>query len=297
MHILSALLQEATGMTQLQFAQQYVFGPLGIRDALWDVDPQGYNRGWGDLYLSPESAAKFGMLFLQLGKWDGQQIVPEAWVLDAVAAHSTKVNHDYGYGNGWWINMSHYFAAGRGGQEIRVYPWLNTVVVMTGGGYETAELVDMLIPSLLLSQIPHGANPAGEAALQATLATVQKQGAAPAGIPTPAIAKEVSGRTYDCGQNPAGLGWLRFDFSDPSMAVLHHETFGQELVWKVGLDGHYRVTPDGDAFLAYWEDANTLHLQIFDIGTQVFQARFQGDSVQVINNEADLTISCKAPSL
>jgi CubicO group peptidase (beta-lactamase class C family) len=297
MHILSAILTEATGMTEGQFAQQYVFGPLGIRDALWDVDPQGYSRGWGDLYLTPESAAKIGMLWLQQGKWDGQQIVPRAWVLDSVRAHSTKVNHDYGYGNGWWINMSHYFAAGRGGQEIRAYPWMNTVVVLTGGGIDdTADVVDLMVPNLLLSAWPRQADPHGQAALQDTLNKLQQAAAIPTGIPTPEIAGAVSGRTYTCAQNPAGLSWLRVDLSNPDYIALNQEALGQEVVWKVGLGGHYRVQPDGgDALVGYWEDAQTFHLEIFDIGTQVYQIRFDGDSLNVISEEAGLTILCKAP--
>ncbi len=100
MHILSAILQEATGMTALEFAQENLFGPLGIQDAIWNVDLQGYNRGWGDLYLTPESAAKIGYLWLHHGTWDGRQIVPDAWVVNSVQAHSTPVDHDYGYGYG-----------------------------------------------------------------------------------------------------------------------------------------------------------------------------------------------------
>jgi hypothetical protein len=78
--------------------------------------------------------------------------------------------------------------------------------------------------------------------------------------------------------------------------MLHQKTFGQDLVWEIGMDGHYRQSPAGDALLGYWEDANTFHLEIFDLGTQNFQAKFQRDSLQVISNEVDLTISCQAPA-
>ena len=63
-HILSGILPEATGMTEMEFAQQYLLGLLGIKDAIWDVDPQGYSRGFGDLHLTPESMAKVGYLWL-----------------------------------------------------------------------------------------------------------------------------------------------------------------------------------------------------------------------------------------
>jgi CubicO group peptidase (beta-lactamase class C family) len=297
MHILSAILQEATGMTAMEFAQQNLFGPLGIQDAIWDVDPQGYNRGWGDVHMTPESAAKIGYLWLHQGNWNGQQIVSQDWVVSSVRRYSTKVDHDSGYGYGWWINMSHYFAAGRGGQEIRVIPALNMVLVTTGGGYDITEIEDYLIPLLLQSNRSLHANPDGEAMLQETLTRIQQNGAVPTGVPTPEIARVVSGRTYQCEKNPMGLESARFDFDDPKMAVLYHRPFGQDLIWEIGLDGHYRqVSPSGDALIGFWEDAETFHLEVFDIGTQVFLVKFQDDSAQVILEEADLTILCRVPS-
>jgi hypothetical protein len=296
MHILSAILQEATGMTTLEFAQQNLFGPLGIQDAIWDVDPQGYTRGYGDLYLTPESAAKIGYLWLHQGNWNGQQIVSRAWVLDSVRRHSTKVDHDSGYGYGWWINNSHYFAAGRMGQNIRVIPALNTVLVTTGGGFDESEIQGFVIPILLQSGHSRPANLEGQAALQTTLANIQQNDTIPAMLSTPEIARVVSGRMYQCEKNPAGLESLHIDFDDPKTATLYQKLFGQDLVWEIGLDGHYhQLAVDGDALLGYWEDASTFHLEIFDLGTQVYRVKFQGDSLQVISNEADLIVPCKIP--
>lgn len=69
MHLLSAILQKATGMTTLEFARQNLFGPLGIRDVIWLTDPQGYTHGWSDLYLHPRDVAKLGYLWLNKGTW------------------------------------------------------------------------------------------------------------------------------------------------------------------------------------------------------------------------------------
>jgi CubicO group peptidase (beta-lactamase class C family) len=295
MHILSAILQESTGMTAMEFAQQNLLAPLGIQDAIWDVDPQGYNQGGGDLHLTPESMAKIGYLWLHQGNWNGQQIVSRNWVLDSVRRHSTRVDHDSGYGYGWWINRFYYFAAGRMGQEIRVIPALNTVVVTTGGGFDTPEINGFLLPILLQSSRSRPANPEGQAMLRATLASIQKNGTIPEGLATPAIAKVISGKTYQCESNPAGLESAQFDFTDPNVTTLYQKSFGQDLVWEIGMDGRYRqLDPSGDALLGYWEDANTLHLHIFDLGTQDFQAKFQEDGLQVISKEADLSIPCVA---
>ena len=95
MHLLSAILQEATGMTTLDFARQNLFEPLGIHDVAWEIDPQGYYHGWGDLHLKPEDAAKLGFLWLHRGAWDGRQIVSASWVSDSVQAHSRLVGDEY----------------------------------------------------------------------------------------------------------------------------------------------------------------------------------------------------------
>jgi CubicO group peptidase (beta-lactamase class C family) len=78
-HVLSAILTSATGMTALDFAWEYLFGPLGMREVIWPADPQGYSHGWGDLYLYPHDAAKFGQLWLNGGDWNGLQLVSREW--------------------------------------------------------------------------------------------------------------------------------------------------------------------------------------------------------------------------
>jgi len=59
-HLLSPILQQATGTTALDFARQYLFEPLGIQEAMWLRDPQGYYDGWSNLSLVPHEMAKVG---------------------------------------------------------------------------------------------------------------------------------------------------------------------------------------------------------------------------------------------
>ena len=134
-HLLSAIIQETTGMSALAFAQEHLFGPLGVSDVIWPPGPQGNNRGWGELKLAPHDMAKLGYLFLNEGLWDGQQVVSAAWVKAATSGGS--------YGYQWWLKPSgFYFATGVGGQEIWVLPARDMVVVMTGatGGGGAGEL-------------------------------------------------------------------------------------------------------------------------------------------------------------
>ena len=101
MHLLSAILQQATGMTTLEFARANLFEPLGIHDVQWPADPQGITNGHGELYLYPRDAAKLGLLWLHDGQWDGQEIVSRKRMRAASqsqVATGPDYGEDYGYG-------------------------------------------------------------------------------------------------------------------------------------------------------------------------------------------------------
>ena len=68
--LLSAIIQETTGMTALDYAEEYLFGPLGINDVVWPSNNQGINIGCGLLSMKPHDMAKIGYLFLNEGRWD-----------------------------------------------------------------------------------------------------------------------------------------------------------------------------------------------------------------------------------
>jgi CubicO group peptidase (beta-lactamase class C family) len=140
-HALSIILQKATGMTGKDFAQQTLMDPLGITPEAWDWDStdQGYNTGGWGMYWTPRQMAKYGYLYLKNGNWDGQQVVPEAWVKESrrpqVDTYKDSRTQGYGYGYLWWITIASghpvYYAAGYGGQYIYVLPTLDMVVVVT----------------------------------------------------------------------------------------------------------------------------------------------------------------------
>jgi CubicO group peptidase (beta-lactamase class C family) len=146
-HLLSAIVQETTGMTALEFAEEHLFGPLGISEVAWLGGNQGRNYGGSRLQMTPHDMAKFGYLYLNEGMWDGEQIVPTAWVNASTANHSPTPQTYYGYQ--WWVMpwAGYYSAIGARGQYITVLPELDMVVVFT------SDLVpeDQYIPLLLLA--------------------------------------------------------------------------------------------------------------------------------------------------
>ncbi|MHA2368535.1 MAG: serine hydrolase domain-containing protein [Candidatus Hodarchaeales archaeon] len=141
-HLLSAILQKATGMSTSSFAYKHLFTPLDISTLIWPSDPQGVNTGGSRLQMRPRDMAKIGYMYLQNGTWNGTQIVPAEWVERSTRKHYPVMGSLYvGYGYQWWNYYSNssdypiidaYSAVGYAGQRIFVVPDQNLVVVFTG---------------------------------------------------------------------------------------------------------------------------------------------------------------------
>jgi CubicO group peptidase (beta-lactamase class C family) len=293
MHLLSAILQETTGMTAFEFAQLYLFEPLGIQNAIWESDPQGYTRGWGDLHLLPEDLAKIGYLWLHRGNWNGKQIVSEAWVLDSVKAHSKFIEPDFGYGNGWWISNADYQASGRGGQRMRVVASRNTIVVVTAADDDYSTIDPWLTPMLIVLKDKLPANPEGLDKLEKTLAEVEQGPAVSKAIPTPETAGKVTGKTYLCDTNPVGLETTRIDFDSPGQATLFAKLNGEDMVLTISTDGNYHISPEGTGFRGFWEDTKTFQFNVFNIGVENRKMVFNEDKLEFSIPEADLMVICQ----
>jgi CubicO group peptidase (beta-lactamase class C family) len=139
-HVLSAILQQKTGMRASQFARQNLFTPLGITKYRWDNDTQGIPIGGWGLQLTPREMARLGYLYLYHGKWEDKQIVSAGWV-DFATQKQTATDGNLGYGLQWWTYPKYgaYTALGRYGQTLFVVPNLNLVIVTTAqfeGGHD-----------------------------------------------------------------------------------------------------------------------------------------------------------------
>jgi CubicO group peptidase (beta-lactamase class C family) len=135
-HLLSAILTQATGMSCYSFAKQYLFQPLGISDHNWSTDKRGLNNGAAGLRLTPQDMLKIGILYLNGGIYNNNQVVSRNWITKATTSKITTGTvipfaSDYGYL--WWNGRSHsrnyFFANGWGGQFIVIVPELNLIVV------------------------------------------------------------------------------------------------------------------------------------------------------------------------
>lgn len=131
-HILTTILNETTKMNPRDFAEQYLFKPLGIKDVRWITDPAGIPLGAGGFPLTPRDMAKLGYLYLRNGQWDGQQIVSSRWVERSTQKY-VGIDEHFGYGYHWFTvtSMDGYAALGSGGQIILVIPKSDLVIVTT----------------------------------------------------------------------------------------------------------------------------------------------------------------------
>jgi CubicO group peptidase (beta-lactamase class C family) len=149
-HLLSAIIQEKTGVTALTFAHKNLFTPLGINDVYWETNSQGVSIGYSQLYLTPLDMAKIGYLYLNNGAWDGKQVISAEWVQASTKEHIAAGTLQDSYGYQWWIDASGvYLALGYRGQFIFVVPDKNLVVVFAS----QLEGNDFNIPETFLHSI------------------------------------------------------------------------------------------------------------------------------------------------
>lgn len=104
-HLLSAVLESATGMSQAEFCRQNLLDPMGVSEAAyWRTDPQGIADGGNGIFVSARDAAKFGQFFLDGGEWKGQQLVPADWVEESTSVQNAGPGGRTGqYGYQWWV--------------------------------------------------------------------------------------------------------------------------------------------------------------------------------------------------
>ena len=136
-YMLSAIVTEITGKSLFDFCKERIFEPMGIKRVYWESCPQSITKGGWGLFMRTEDMAKLGVMYLQKGKWNGQQIIPEKWVERSTAWQiETGKDDNEHYGYQLWINDDRpgsYAFNGMLGQNVFVYPDLDMVVVTNAG--------------------------------------------------------------------------------------------------------------------------------------------------------------------
>jgi CubicO group peptidase (beta-lactamase class C family) len=137
--LLGLVLERTTGMSVSDFMATRLWQPLGAEAAAsWSLDSErsGFEKMESGLNARAVDYARFGLLFLHDGEWNGRRIVSKDWVRAATRADTTTGPASYfGYGYFWWIDMERsgrFYAMGKYGQYIYVAPDADAVVVRLG---------------------------------------------------------------------------------------------------------------------------------------------------------------------
>ncbi|MEL6672851.1 MAG: serine hydrolase [Bacteroidota bacterium] len=165
-HLLAPIIDGQLDMPLEFFIHQHLFGPLGITDYRMQTNNRERPYFGGGWYLTPRDLVKFGQLYMNRGKWEGKQLISEAWVDKSLAQHTVLENtrDKNGYGYFFWHHT--YEVAGRriasvegrgaGGQYLFMVPELDLVVAITSGNYRNGKALqperimeDFILPELV----------------------------------------------------------------------------------------------------------------------------------------------------
>jgi CubicO group peptidase (beta-lactamase class C family) len=300
-YMLGALVQRVTGMTVDEYLKPRLFAPLGIVGELWGLSQEGVSLTDGGLSVRTEDLAKFGLLYLQGGMWNGQRVLSEQWAADATARQVSTGNDDgnwnYGYGYQFWRSQQGYRADGSLGQFAFVLPEQDIVLAITSGTNDTNGVMNLvwqnLLPAVLGDAQPE--NPTALTALRQRLASLALP--LPSGAPTSTLAADVSGRRYATAQNSRGIRSVSLDFAGAEPRLTIEDADGTHPI-AIGLGSWVRQrttfyqrinelfdTPEqGLAATGAWSAPDTFVARLcFDETPYTLSAsfRFEGDQVRV----------------
>lgn len=159
-YVLSAIVTKRTGETLIEYLTPRLFGPLGITKYYWETCPKGITKGGWGLFLCAEDMAKLGQLYLQRGKWNGQQLVSEYWIEISTARHLKTQNGTYGYGYQLWMEQrpGSFEYNGMLGQNVIIYPDMDMVLVTNAGNKEMFQ--DCIMLNIIRKYFPVNYHPA-----------------------------------------------------------------------------------------------------------------------------------------
>ncbi len=151
--LMAEVIRSTTGLHAQQYAERYLFSPLGITSYHWKLTPTGHPDTEGGLYLDAGDLAKIGQLYLDDGKWNGKQLLPPGWAKQATAKHVPNIAanpNSPGYGYQWWRydrrGVEVWAGNGFGGQFLLVIPAHGLVGVVNSWNVFDQRVQSVLAP-------------------------------------------------------------------------------------------------------------------------------------------------------
>lgn len=278
-YILGAIVHKMTGQNLEEYLEPRLFKPLDIKGYDWEKSPQGLNTAGFGLRLSTEDIAKFGQFYLQKGKWNGKQLLPESWIKEATDKQTESQSGDnewsQGYGYQFWrCKPGFYRGDGAFGQFCMVMPEQDAVLVMTCESFNLGKTMDVayqtILPALSKNSLPENST---------ELTSLKKEIAALA-LPVPKAnktsknANNWSDKWFDLENNAYNVPQIGFGFFEDGGVLRIKEGNGFQKIafgwenWKVNKNGNKNFFPVANrthiqskiAATGTWIDDNTLQL-------------------------------------
>ena len=149
--VLAAIIKNTTGLNVDEFAGKYLFLPLGIQDYYWTKSKKNFPAAASGLRLTSRDLLKFGMLYLNHGKWNDNQVLSEKWIDESLTMQQSRSSSaTRGYSYLFWTDTERVkgksveiiAARGNGGQRIFICKDFQLIVVLTAGNYNKKDLVN-----------------------------------------------------------------------------------------------------------------------------------------------------------
>jgi CubicO group peptidase (beta-lactamase class C family) len=216
--LLAGVIQNVTGETLSDYLNPRLFAPIGITSAVWAAFPDGLNPGHSGLSLTTEDIARFGLLYLQKGRWGDRAVLPQSWV-DAATRHQVDshygTNPDFaqGYGYMFWLTRHDaYRAFGSLDQNCLVFPACDAVLVVTAENYDTQSLARLIWKNILpaLRSQPATVRAADASHLLGRLNTLSLR--APDGTGDSPFSSSFGDVTFQMAPNAAAVTQVRLHF-------------------------------------------------------------------------------------
>ncbi|MBX3010809.1 MAG: beta-lactamase family protein [Caldilineaceae bacterium] len=281
-YMLSAILQKLTGITLLDYLRPRLLDPLGIGPATWESCPRGINTGGYGLMVTTEDIARFGQLYLQQGQWQGQQLVPAAWIEQATTTQISNGDNPasdwaQGYGYQFWrCRHGAYRGDGAFGQYCIVMPAQDAVLAITSGLPDMQAVLNLvwqhLLPAMSAAPLPEDRR--AQTALTEKLGSLALTPIQDAFISP--LTSQVQGKTYQfplaeqsADPRTPKTEAITFDFAAPTPIVTLRDTAGTHRL-RVGngewIKGEMTVPyrgPQPVAVSGAWTATDTYTLRIY----------------------------------
>jgi len=311
-YMLSAIIQKATGEKLIDFLKPRLFDPLSIEGMDWEVDPLGINTGGWGLRLKTEDMAKFGQLFLQKGKWNGEQVLPVSWIEEAStmkidqepdASQAKRDSSDWLQGycyQMWRCRNNCYRGDGAYGQYIIIMPDQDAVIAITAETNDMQEEINLvweyLLPAMQSEKLRENAEVSSNLTKRLTSLSIP-----PASSGNSPVVSKISSRTFAFEPNDRKVESLNIQFRDSICSVTmvidskpYELTYGAghwmpSQTDKIGPNllllakAHFVGLPVSKVVGNFeWKDSNTLELTLRYIEsphTEIVTCRFDNEYV------------------